>query len=141
MNETPNSSQHKEQFNEFLFKPNIYSTTKNIKVEVDSKYFFDLKNFGNHCYLNSYLQLLYHIPAFRNMIINIPSSNFETKTVVSNLQHIFQGLKSSKSPVSHYSLILSFGWSSEQINSQHDVHEFSGDLEKEISEFGENSCF
>jgi ubiquitin carboxyl-terminal hydrolase 7 len=123
----------------------MFKTTKDAKVDIKQNCFCGFKNAGSHCYLNSYLQLLYHIPAFRSMIINLPSTKFETKPIVSNLQRIFEELKSSKTPVSAYSLVLSFGWPLEQINSQHDVHEFSRgflyDLEREISKYGEDKSF
>jgi ubiquitin C-terminal hydrolase len=38
-------------------------------------YFYGLKNPSHFCYLNSYLQVLIHVPAFGGMILNQQDTN------------------------------------------------------------------
>jgi ubiquitin C-terminal hydrolase len=116
----------------------------NSKVSLPD-YFCGLKNPSNFCYLNSYLQVLFHIPAFRGMILNQQYPK-QCGPIVLSLKQLFTKLSFKWKPVSSFGVISSFGWTSSQIESQHDVHEFSRifleDLKREILKFrGDISFF
>ena len=86
-----------------------------------------LKNQGATCYMNSYLQALFHLPAFRRIIYNIPTTGTEdlTKSIPINLQILFYYMQFSKEPVSTADLTKSFGWDNYESHLQQDVQEFS----------------
>ena len=85
-----------------------------------------LKNQGATCYMNSMLQSLYHIPAFRRMVyaIHVADDIEETKNIPLNLQRLFCTMQLSDKAVSTTALTTSFGWGSTESFVQHDVHEF-----------------
>ena len=86
-----------------------------------------LRNQGATCYMNSYLQALFHLPAFRRIIYNMPTTGTEdlTKSIPINLQILFYYMQFSKEPVSTNNLTRSFGWDSYEVAMQQDVQEFS----------------
>ncbi|KAE8384515.1 hypothetical protein BDV23DRAFT_189140 [Aspergillus alliaceus] len=65
---------------------------------------------GTLCYLNTTLQSLYNITAFRKVIYNIPSETGTPSDFVSELQALFRSLETSDSAVSTMGLTASFGW-------------------------------
>ncbi|OHT15897.1 Clan CA, family C19, ubiquitin hydrolase-like cysteine peptidase [Tritrichomonas foetus] len=74
------------------------------------------------CYMNSILQMLFHIPAFRRLIYSIPIT--EELTITHALQRLFCLLQFSPTSVSTDELIKSFGWTSREAFVEHDVQEF-----------------
>jgi hypothetical protein len=84
-----------------------------------------LKNPGFHCYMNSYLQTLFHIPSFRQMILQLDSKIFPPNSIVLHLQTLFHEMNQKTPIVSSFSILQSFDWSQEEKDSQHDIHEFS----------------
>lgn len=70
--------------------------------------------------MNSLLQTLFILGAFRNVVYQMPSDN----EIVNCLQRIFYNLETTKEPVRTAELLMSFGWGSEQRNVQQDVGEF-----------------
>ena len=85
-----------------------------------------LKNQGATCYMNSMLQSLFHTPAFRRLVYNMPTTGTEdvNTSIPLNLQRLFAKMQFSKSACSTKDLTKSFGWESSDVYQQHDVHEF-----------------
>ena len=84
-----------------------------------------LVNEGTTCYLNSLLQTLYHISAFRKAVYLLPTGEDETATIPICLQRVFYSLQVKTQAVSTRELLNSFGWGLEELNTQHDVQEFN----------------
>jgi len=93
-----------------------------------------LQNEGATCYLNSYLQALFHLPRFRREVYAIDTNGdgLDNPSVPLALQCIFYELQTRKgSSVSTRVLTRSFEraenwkWSSHERFMQHDAHEFS----------------
>lgn len=82
-------------------------------------------NEGTTCYLNSLLQTLYHITAFRKAVYLLPTAEDETSTIPVCLQRVFYCLQEKTQAVSTRELLSSFGWGLEELNTQHDVQEFN----------------
>ena len=84
-----------------------------------------LANQGATCYLNSLLQTLFHLPAFRMIVYQIPVD--ETKDKVSsipyNLQKLFVKMQYGGGSCSTAALTRSFGWGSADAFLQRDVQE------------------
>lgn len=83
-----------------------------------------LKNQGATCYMNSLLQTLFHLRAFRQVVYETPSEREDTHDSVSlALQRVFYRLQTKRSAVSTKELTRSFGWSQIDSFMQHDVQE------------------
>lgn len=83
-----------------------------------------LKNQGATCYLNSLLQTLFHLRAFRQVVYETPTQNEDTTNSVSlALQRVFYRLQMQNKAVSTKELTRSFGWSQIDSFMQHDVQE------------------
>lgn len=85
-----------------------------------------LQNQGATCYMNSILQSLFHIPAFRKIVYKMPISDQEDlKTSIPlSLQRLFAKLQFSDESCSTKELTTSFGWNDRETFTQHDVQEF-----------------
>ena len=83
--------------------------------------FIGLKNQASTCYMNSILQLLFHIPSFRRLIYSLPEND---SSIILNLQRLFCLMQLSPTSVSTKELTESFGWTSIDSFIQHDVQEF-----------------
>ena len=106
------------------FKDTKYST----KVGPDlSDNFVGLVNSGSTCYLNSTVQVLFHIPLFRKLVYSIDVSNIEeseaSTAITIALQSLFFALQKKEYSVRTTQLTEAFGWSQNQLYVQHDVHE------------------
>lgn len=86
-----------------------------------------LSNQGATCYLNSFMQTLFHLPAFRRLIYDMPTTGNEDPhtSIPLNIQRLFCQLQFSDKPCSTVGLTKSFGWDSEDAFQQHDIEEFS----------------
>jgi ubiquitin carboxyl-terminal hydrolase 7 len=88
-----------------------------------------LKNQGATCYMNSLLQMLYHLGSFSKAIFKIPTeqekSESDRDSIALALQRVFYDLHFSTNAVSTKRLTNSFGWSSVDAFMQHDVQEFA----------------
>lgn len=89
--------------------------------------FLGLVNQGSTCYLNSLLQSLFHIGAFRRAVYLLPTQDSDDwKTNIPfALQRLFFRLQFCAKPVSTEELTASFGWTSDDSFVQHDVHELN----------------
>jgi hypothetical protein len=84
-----------------------------------------LKNPGFHCYMNSYIQVLYHIPAFYKLILSLDLQKFPPNSPVYHLKNLFIEMDKKIPIVSSIEIINSFNWTHQEKTSQHNVHEFS----------------
>lgn len=86
-----------------------------------------LLNQGATCYMNSMLQALFHLPAFRSIVFRMPTTGSEDPTVSIPLclQRLFYRMQTSTEPCSTKDLTVSFGWDRGQTSMQHDAQEFS----------------
>lgn len=83
-----------------------------------------LKNQGATCYMNSLLQTLFHLLAFRHVVYETPTEQEDTNDSVSlALQRVFYRLQTQRKAVSTKELTRSFGWSQIDSFMQHDVQE------------------
>eukprot|EP00201_Polytomella_parva_P013219 CAMPEP_0175052924 /NCGR_PEP_ID=MMETSP0052_2-20121109/8631_1 /TAXON_ID=51329 ORGANISM="Polytomella parva, Strain SAG 63-3" /NCGR_SAMPLE_ID=MMETSP0052_2 /ASSEMBLY_ACC=CAM_ASM_000194 /LENGTH=666 /DNA_ID=CAMNT_0016317385 /DNA_START=144 /DNA_END=2141 /DNA_ORIENTATION=+ len=89
--------------------------------------FVGIKNQGATCYMNSLLQSLFHINAFRKAVYKMPSQEDDEphKNLPVALQGLFFKLQYSRFPASTKDLTRSFGWSQSESFMQHDVQEFN----------------
>lgn len=107
-------------------------------VSADEEKVNGLVNQGATCYLNSLLQSLFHLSAFRSIIYNIPTKeeayaaaeamNMEDDTRITisipyALQRLFCRLQTGNEAADTTELTGSFGWSISDGFVQHDVHE------------------
>jgi ubiquitin carboxyl-terminal hydrolase 7 len=83
-----------------------------------------LENHGATCYLNSLLQMLYHVNAFRAAVFATPfeGENLADSTMLA-LQSTFYELSTSNEKVATRRLTKAFGWSSFEVFEQQDVQE------------------
>lgn len=79
-----------------------------------------LVNRASTCYMNSVLEMLFYIPAFRKLIFSIPNS----VGIPLELQRLFTLLQLSPTSPTTTDLIHSFGWTAEDSFIQHDIQEF-----------------
>ncbi|KAH9324583.1 hypothetical protein KI387_004761, partial [Taxus chinensis] len=94
-----------------------------------------LKNQGATCYLNSALQMFYHIPYFRKAVYCMPTENsFSSTRIPLALQSLFYNMQSSNDSVSTKELTESFGWTAYESFQQHDVQEFNTILRNKLEE-------
>lgn len=100
-----------------------YGSTDNSKELTG---YVGLKNQGATCYMNAFLQSLFHLPAFRRLVYNIHTTGNEDpdKSIPLNLQRLFCKMQFSDTACSTKSLTKSFGWGDADTFTQHDVHEF-----------------
>ncbi|GET92477.1 ubiquitin hydrolase, putative [Leishmania tarentolae] len=83
-------------------------------------------NQGSTCYLNSVIQALYHLPAFRTQIYNLP--NAQKDSVALALRDVFAQLEMRNRNTTTTELTKAFGWSAQEAAVQHDVHELMQQL-------------
>jgi ubiquitin carboxyl-terminal hydrolase 7 len=88
--------------------------------------YIGLRNQGATCYMNSLLQALYHLPAFRRLVYEMPTNGTEDvrKSIPLNIQRLFYRMQFSENAVSTKALTVSFGWTDRQTVIQHDTQEF-----------------
>ena len=81
-------------------------------------------------------QALYHIPAFRRLVFEIPTAGLiPTSCVPLALQRLFALLQISEIPPTTIELTTSFGWSSQDVHLQHDAQEYERVLLTSIEKY------
>jgi hypothetical protein len=92
----------------------------------DSTEYVGLMNQGATCYLNVLLQSLFHLPAFRRIVYEMPTTGSEDPrtSIPLNLQQLFCKMQLGQQSCSTRALTASFGWGDEQTLTQHDTQEF-----------------
>lgn len=100
--------------------------------------FVGFKNQGATCYMNSLLQSLYMVSAFRKAVYNMPlpePGNENSGSELSYaLQKVFYELQFSPTVVKTKKLTESFGWDTTDAFTQHDVQELKLILCDELAE-------
>ena len=96
------------------------------KFDVIAEQYCGLMNQGATCYMNSILQALFHLPAFRKLVYDIPLAlcGNDEDSILWNLKRLFSDLQTSSEAVSTKALTNSFGWGEDDILVEQDTHEF-----------------
>ena len=93
-----------------------------------------LRNQGATCYLNSLLQTLYHLTAFRKATYRLPGlmdhkdpgqQQSQKNNVAFQLARLFYKIQSATVPVRTTELTESFGWTRAEAFEQHDIQELA----------------
>jgi ubiquitin carboxyl-terminal hydrolase 7 len=76
--------------------------------------------------MNVLLQSLFHLPAFRRLVYEMPTTGSEDPrtSIPLNLQRLFCKMQLGDRACSTRALTASFGWGDEQALTQHDTQEF-----------------
>ena len=99
-----------------------------------------IENLGATCYLNSLLQMLYHITAFRRAVYSLPVDGEEYQTSMTlAMQHLFRNLQCSQCAATTEHLTRSFGWSTAEAFTQQDVQEMMRVLLDKLEEKMKNT--
>lgn len=85
--------------------------------------FVGIRNQGATCYMNSLLQVLFFLTKFRTACYRIPTEMDDELSVALALQKVFYNLEFSETAVCTENLTNSFGWSSVDVLTQHDIQE------------------
>ena len=118
--------------------PDLLLTNTNTWDSRKQTGFVGFKNQGATCYMNSLLQTLYTLSAFRQAVYNMPLPEPGNDTSGSKLsyalQKVFYELQFSETVVKTKRLTESFGWESTEAFTQHDVQELKLILCDELAE-------
>ncbi|SYZ64259.1 ubiquitin_hydrolase (plasmid) [Leishmania braziliensis MHOM/BR/75/M2904] len=93
-----------------------------------------LINEGCTCYLNSLLQLLFHISYFRTAVYRIPVEGDDGPTVYKALQETFFQMQERTTPAHTTVLTNAFGWGRKELYVQHDIQEMATLLRDNLEE-------
>ena len=85
-----------------------------------------LRNQGATCYLNSLLQFLFSVPAFRRIVYSMPTTGAEdiASSIPLCLQRLFCRMQIGTSACSTQDLTRSFGWKKNEVYQPQDIQEF-----------------
>ena len=107
------------------YQPRVYTPCVDNGVNLSG-----LTNQGATCYLNSFLQVVYHTPHMRYAIFQFEPSDAMSKAI----QSVFFRMLRTTGPISTKSLTSAFGWDAIQVFMQQDVQEFSRVLFDKLEE-------
>lgn len=93
------------------------------RVPDNSTQMLGLINQGNTCYMNSYLQMLFHIDKLRTLVFHL-NQTIPGK-FPATLQSVFYKLAEDSKSVSTEQLSKSYGWTKKETWVQQDIQEFS----------------
>lgn len=91
-----------------------------------------ITNLGVTCYMNSYIQTIFHLKKFRYYINQLEAEN--SADFIFCLQSLFYSLEHGDIEAHTFDLVKAFGWNLEQMFMQQDVQEFSLKLLDAIEE-------
>eukprot|EP00981_Chlorochromonas_danica_P002970 scaffold601_cov170-Ochromonas_danica.AAC.31 len=99
-----------------------------------------IENLGATCYLNSLLQMLFHLNSFREAVYNLPVDAADlSQSTTFALQSLFYKLQVSKKEVTTKDLTRAFGWTTAEAFMQQDVQEMMrvllDKLEEKVEEY------
>eukprot|EP00760_Papus_ankaliazontas_P021805 PhM_4_TR18741/c2_g1_i1/m.1515/K11838/USP7, UBP15; ubiquitin carboxyl-terminal hydrolase 7 len=94
-----------------------------------------LVNQGATCYLNSLLQVLYHLGTFRGAVYAMPTQK-ERNTIPKALQNVFYQLQHRSVGTAGSTSVLTnaFGWDERAVWVQHDIQELATKLRDTLTE-------
>ncbi|CAG8515001.1 708_t:CDS:10, partial [Scutellospora calospora] len=119
-----------------LIENDSCNITALVRVFEDPKY-IGLKYYGINTFINSVLQLLYHIKSFRKAVYQIPiECDKPAKSITSALQRIFYQLNVSDTVVETTELTKFFGWNTFIMD---DVREFIKVLQDDLEDKMKNT--
>lgn len=101
--------------------------------------FVGIRNQGATCYMNSLLQVLFHITKFRTACYRIPTEMDDNFSMALALQKVFYNLQFSDTAVCTKDLTKSFGWSNADVLMQHDIQEMMRVLIERVESRMKNS--
>ncbi|RNF02669.1 putative ubiquitin hydrolase [Trypanosoma conorhini] len=85
-----------------------------------------LINEGCTCYMNSLLQLLFHLGYFRNAVYRMPENNDGgRRTIPQALKELFFHMQERATPGHTKELTSAFGWEEKELFVQHDIQEMA----------------
>ncbi|ORC88189.1 putative ubiquitin hydrolase [Trypanosoma theileri] len=95
-----------------------------------------LVNEGCTCYLNSLLQLLFHLSYFRNAVYRMPVEEGEgdKESIPQALQELFFQMQERDTPAHTKKLTSAFGWGERELFVQHDIQEMATLLRDNLEE-------
>lgn len=122
-------------------KPKAPLLTASTPGQTAKHSYVGLQNQGATCYMNSALQALFHLPAFRMLVYRMPTEATVDKenSIPLNLQVLFYEMQTGDKVCSTRKLTKSFGWNEGQAFVQHDIQEFLRVLANNIEEKLKNS--
>lgn len=125
--ETPALDYQYNNYSTYNYSYAKYSYATPVDNSKELTGYVGLRNQGATCYMNSFLQSLFHLPAFRRLVYNIFTTGSEdpAKSIPLNLQRLFCEMQFSDKACSTKLLTKSFGWGDTETFTQHDVHEFA----------------
>jgi len=131
---------YNSQTNPFILRIDIESYGQDEKSSQAKCYdFIGIINEGNTCYMNSIIQILFHLPIVRSLIFKNAFPDKEEYYAVINLQRLFYALMTETSAIRISYMFNVLGLDKK---IQHDVHEIFVNLletiEKVITNFSDN---
>lgn len=113
------------------------------KFDVIAEQYCGILNQGATCYMNSILQALFHLPAFRKLVYDLPLDVYgeSDDSIIWNIKKLFSDLQTSSEAVSTKALTDSFGWGDDELLVEQDTHEFMKMFLSSIDECLKNTEF
>ncbi|KAL4464023.1 hypothetical protein ABPG74_005960 [Tetrahymena malaccensis] len=114
-----------EKYQHIIFELTLTPNRLQFYNSKEETNYVGLLNEGQTCYMNSYLQTLFHIKAFVKLVYSIPTDKESEPVFPNSLQVLFYQLQSRGSHCTTTELLKSFQWDKSRARIQQDVQEFS----------------
>ncbi|EAR85885.2 ubiquitin carboxy-terminal hydrolase (macronuclear) [Tetrahymena thermophila SB210] len=114
-----------EKYQHIIFELTLTPNRLQFYNSKEETNYVGLLNEGQTCYMNSYLQTLFHIKAFVKLVYSIPTDKESEPVFPNSLQVLFYQLQSRGSYCTTTELLKSFQWDKSKARIQQDVQEFS----------------
>ena len=108
--------------NQKIIKEKLYQL-KSLPKGTKTDEYSGIINQGATCYLNSFIQSIFHIPLLTQMIFDVEPR--EGNQPIAALKILFSVLARKEQGVTTKELTESFGWDSLDVVTQQDVHDFA----------------